>query len=111
MGLGARAESLVVGQELSVGDTLMFCRRDARSARRDLERMLDDIARALKGPPRAGLYVSCLARGPNLFTEPGLETRLIRERLGEFPLTGFFANGEVAGGRLYGYTGVLTLLL
>jgi small ligand-binding sensory domain FIST len=111
MGLGARAESLVVGQELSVGDTLMFCRRDARSARRDLERMLDDIAGALKAPPQAGLYVSCLARGPNLFSEPGLETRLIRERLGEFPLTGFFANGEVAGGRLYGYTGVLTLLL
>ncbi len=110
LGVDAREEALVVGEHLADGDTLMFCRRDPRSARRDLERMLDDIARALPGPPRAGFYVSCLARGPNLFDEPGLETRLIRERLGEFPLAGFFANGEIAGERLYGYTGVLTLL-
>lgn len=110
LGVGQRGESLVVGQELAVGDALMFCRRDARSARKDLERMLNEISRALPGPPRAGVYVSCLARGPNLFDESALETRLIHERLGQFPLAGFFANGELAGGRLYGYTGVLTLV-
>jgi small ligand-binding sensory domain FIST len=27
------------------------------------------------------------------------------------PLVGFFANGEIAGDRLYGYTGVLTLFV
>jgi small ligand-binding sensory domain FIST len=111
LGVGQHGESLVVAQELAPGDALMFCRRDARSARIDLERMLEEIARALPAPPRAGLYVSCLARGPNLFAEPALETRLIHERLGQFPLAGFFANGELAGGRLYGYTGVLTIVI
>jgi small ligand-binding sensory domain FIST len=36
---------------------------------------------------------------------------LIRETFGDMPLTGFFANGEISNNRLYGYTGVLTLLL
>jgi small ligand-binding sensory domain FIST len=44
-----------------------------------------------------------------LFGEPGAETALIREGLGEFPLIGFFANGEISRDRLYGHTGVLTL--
>ena len=34
---------------------------------------------------------------------------LIGEGLGEFPLIGFFANGEISRDRLYGHTGVLTL--
>jgi small ligand-binding sensory domain FIST len=29
--------------------------------------------------------------------------------LGDVPLVGFFAGGEIAGQRLYGYTGVLTV--
>jgi small ligand-binding sensory domain FIST len=44
-----------------------------------------------------------------LFGEAGAETALIREGLGEFPLIGFFANGEISRDRLYGHTGVLTL--
>ena len=34
---------------------------------------------------------------------------LLQAQLGEVPLVGFFANGEIANHRLYGYTGVLTL--
>jgi di/tricarboxylate transporter len=63
----------------------------------------------LGGPPKAGIYVSCVARGAALFGEAGVETALIREGLGEFPLIGFFANGEISRDRLYGHTGVLTL--
>jgi small ligand-binding sensory domain FIST len=44
-----------------------------------------------------------------LFGEPGVETQIIRECLGDFPLIGFFANGEISRDRLYGHTGVLTL--
>jgi small ligand-binding sensory domain FIST len=29
--------------------------------------------------------------------------------LGDFPLVGFYANGEISRDRLYRYTGVLTL--
>ena len=52
---------------------------------------------------------SCIARGMALFGDTGVETGLIRETLGEFPLIGFFANGEISRDRLYGHTGVLTL--
>ena len=32
-------------------------------------------------------------------------------KLGDFPIAGFFANGEICNDRLYGYTGVLTLFV
>jgi small ligand-binding sensory domain FIST len=76
---------------------------------RDMVRMVRQLAGRLAGPPQAGIYVSCVARGANLFGEPGVEARLIRETLGDFPLVGFFANGEISRDRLYGHTGVLTL--
>ena len=72
-------------------------------------RMLRQLAGRLNGPAKAGIYVSCVARGAALFGNPGVETELIRETLGEFPLIGFFANGEISRDRLYGHTGVLTL--
>jgi small ligand-binding sensory domain FIST len=100
---------VVVGAEVAAGDQILFCRRDPQSARADMARMVRQLAGRLDGPPKAGVYVSCVARGANLFGEPGVETRLIRETLGDFPLIGFFANGEISRDRLYGHTGVLTL--
>jgi small ligand-binding sensory domain FIST len=35
--------------------------------------------------------------------------KLVQELLGEVPLAGFYANGEISHNRLYAYTGVLTL--
>jgi small ligand-binding sensory domain FIST len=100
---------LVVGAEIASGDTIIFCRRDPESARRDMGRMLRQLGARINNPPKAGIYVSCVARGAALFGEAGVETALIREHLGEFPLIGFFANGEISRDRLYGHTGVLTL--
>jgi small ligand-binding sensory domain FIST len=100
---------VVLGAEIGAGDPILFCRRDPESARRDMERMVRQLAGRLSGPPKAGIYVSCVARGAALFGEPGIETRIIRESLGDFPLIGFFANGEISRDRLYGHTGVLTL--
>ncbi|HEX3418648.1 MAG TPA: FIST C-terminal domain-containing protein [Stellaceae bacterium] len=100
---------LVLGAEIAAGDPIVFCRRDPESARRDMVRMVSQLAGRLSGPPKAGIYVSCVARGAALFGEAGVETALIRESLGDFPLIGFFANGEISRDRLYGHTGVLTL--
>ena len=100
---------LVLGAEVAAGDPILFCRRDPESARRDMVRMVRQLAGRLNGPPKAGIYVSCVARGAALFGDSGVETGLIRETLGEFPLIGFFANGEISRDRLYGHTGVLTL--
>lgn len=87
----------------------MFVRRDAESAAKDLQRMLAGLRSRLSGPPKAGLYYSCVARGPNLFAEAHHEMRAIREAFGDIPLAGFFGNGEISDDRVYGYTGVLTL--
>ena len=53
--------------------------------------------------------MSCVARGVSLFGEEGVEATVIRETLGDFPLIGFFANGEISRDRLYGNSGFLTL--
>jgi small ligand-binding sensory domain FIST len=100
---------LVLGAEVAAGDRIVFCRRDPESARRDMGRMVRQLSGRLSGPPKAGVYVSCVARGAALFGGPGVETGLIRETLGDFPLIGFFANGEISRDRLYGHTGILTL--
>jgi small ligand-binding sensory domain FIST len=55
--------------------------------------------------------VFCLGRGESLFGPDSAELRIIREGLGDFPLVGFFDNGEIPHDKIYGYTGVLTLFL
>ena len=102
---------VAIGDEVEPGDPVLFVRRDEESATKDLARMLKDLKARADGPPKAGLYYSCVARGPNMFADEGLEMTAIREVLGDFPLTGFFGNGEISHDRIYGYTGVLTLFL
>ena len=54
--------------------------------------------------------MSAASRGaPRCSASRASRPLLIREALGEFPLIGFFANGEISRDRLYGHTGVLTL--
>ena len=96
------------------GDRAVFCTRDARAARADLVRACTELRDELETDGlaiRGGVYVSCLARGRSLFGTTGAEVGLLQSQLGEFPLVGFFANGEIADQRLYGYTGVLTLFV
>ena len=100
---------VAVGDTPETGGAMMFCKRDANTARDDLLKMIYDLKDDLTEPPRAALYHACIGRGPNMFGEQGAEMRLIREHLGDIPLVGFFANGEIARDRLYGFTGVLTI--
>ncbi|MBM3545890.1 MAG: histidine kinase [Alphaproteobacteria bacterium] len=98
-----------IGDHVSAGDRVMFCRRDPKSAGEDLERMLKRLKARRNAVPAAGLYYSCVARGPYLFEGESTEAEMIADMLGAFPLTGFFGNGEISSSRLYGYTGVLAL--
>jgi len=111
VGLDVDRGWLQIGAEVSKGDRLRFCRRDHATARADLKRMLEDLRERAGGAPRGALYFSCVARGRHLFGPQSEELQLIRATFGDMPLTGFFANGEICNNRLYGYTGVLTLLL
>ncbi|MGB8273899.1 MAG: FIST N-terminal domain-containing protein [Alphaproteobacteria bacterium] len=113
IGIDADRGLLVVGERLNVGDKLMFVRRGHEAAEADLMRMLAGLKRRLDAPPRGGIYVACVGRGPTIFADDEGESEIdiIRRELGDFPLVGFFANGEISHNRLYGYTGVLALFL
>lgn len=102
---------LAIGQHMSSGVPIMFCRRDGKSAIHDMQRMLQNLKQRLPRPPRGGIYISCLGRGRYLFGENSQEMKMIQAELGDVPLAGFYASGEIADHRLYGYTGVLTLFI
>ena len=55
------------------------------------------------------IYVSCAGRGGPHFGGPSAEMQIVRHALGDVPLVGFFASGEIARHHVYGYTGVLTV--
>ncbi len=110
LGFDATRGLVAIGEEVSEGQSVLFCRRDGNSARDDLLRMLAQTRRRLgELRPRGALYFSCLARGRHQFGEHSEELGMIRDELGPLPLIGFFANGEIYHHRLYGYTGVLAV--
>ncbi len=112
MGVDEERGLVAVSDYLEGRERLLFCRRDGNSALEDLQRMLERLAKRVgERPIRGGVYVSCIARGRHQFGNDAQELRMIGKVLGEFPLAGFFANGEIYNGRVYGYTGVLTLFL
>jgi small ligand-binding sensory domain FIST len=111
IGIDPGQKLLAVGDLLEEQTTIMFCKRDGESARQDMLRMLDDLGKRARGGIKGGVYYSCLGRGRHQFGVNSEELKMIRDELGDFPLVGFFANGEISHNRLYGYTGVLTLFV
>ncbi len=82
-----------MGELTRVGQTIQFHVRDAETAAEDLQLLLD--AQQLEAPPLAALLFTCNGRGQRLFKEPNHDIGIIRERLGEVPIAGFFAAGEI----------------
>ncbi len=129
VGMDPNKKSLAVAEDFNVGDRLTFCTRDENSARVDLTRMCAELREDLDAPapklnelqaagfsgilsqrkPRGAVYIACNGRGAALFGLQGVEQQIVREQLGDIPLIGFSANGEIFKGSLYGYTGVLAL--
>ena len=112
VGLDPRQGWLAVGEQLELGQALMLVRRDPNAAHTDLARMLLGVRARLAGRKvLAAIYVACVARGRHMFGEDGAEAALVRGALGGAPLIGFFANGEISDGRLFGYSGVLAAIV
>jgi small ligand-binding sensory domain FIST len=128
---------VAVADIVQVDQYATFCGRDVAAARRDLVRVCTEIRDELEpenwpteraeaagadGTPGApgssngltaaiagAVYVSCTGRGGPHFGGPSAELQLIQHALGDVPLVGFFAAGEIARQSLFGYTGVLTV--
>ncbi|WP_019625348.1 FIST C-terminal domain-containing protein [Thioalkalivibrio sp. ALJT] len=109
IGVDLDQEILAVGEMLEPGTEILFVRRDGQAAIEDLERMLEQIRARAPNGIRGAIYVSCVGRGRHQFVQEGAELAIVQKGLGDVPLVGFFANGEIFANRLYGYTGVLTL--
>jgi len=114
VGADQSSGALAVAERVRVGQTVQFQIRDAEASREDLRGMLEEVATRLGGRrPAFGCYFDCAGRGRGLFGVPDHDVTLIRERLGEFPLVGFFGNGEFApiGRRnfFHNYTGALVV--
>ena len=108
LGLDLEHETVSIGDIPEKGSFIQFARRDETSARADLIRMVAELKGRVPNP-RGGLYYSCCGRGRMLFGQDSEEMQIVREVLGDVPLTGFFANGEIHHDQLHGYSGVLTL--
>ena len=133
IGLDPARGGIAISGAPSVGMTLAFCERNVEAARADLIRVCAEIREELEpqevsletaslfNAPEAesaphparriagAIYVSCAGRGGPHFGAPSAELQIVRRALGDVPLVGFFAGGEIARNHLYGYTGVLTV--
>jgi small ligand-binding sensory domain FIST len=114
LGADAGTGAIAIAEAVRTGQTIQFQLRDAAASREDLEATLRDVARELGGQrPAFGCYFNCAGRGRGLFGVPDHDVTLIRSHLGDFPLIGFFGNGEFAPiGRLnffHNYTGALVI--
>jgi len=135
IGLDPGRHGIAVADRVEAGAQLVFCQRNVQAARADLTRICAEIREELEPQEQAletahalrastleaaphparriagAVYVSCTGRGGPHFGGPSAELQLVRRALGDVPLVGFFAAGEIAHGRLYGYTGVLTVFI
>lgn len=112
IGIDVENNYLAVADNMESDSAIIFCKRDGQTAIQDMQRMLKTIKKRLgKQQAKGALYITCLGRGKNLFGDNSEELKMINEVLGDIPIAGFYANGEIAGDQLYGYTGVLTVFL
>ncbi len=133
IGLDPTRRGVAVASQVEAGMRMAFCNRNVQAARADLVRICAEIREELEpeelpvatasalaapdalGAPHPGrriagaVYVSCAGRGGPHFGGPSAELQIVRHALGDVPLVGFFAGGEIARHHLYGYTGVLTV--
>ncbi len=112
-GIDPATGALRVAATVARGQVVQFHLRDRVTSAQDLRGHLQSYQAHAPTPVGGGLMFSCLGRGLNLYGEPDHDSRVIYETLGEFPLGGFFCNGEIGPvqGRtfVHGYTSALAL--
>jgi small ligand-binding sensory domain FIST len=113
MGIDPDTGSMAVGDFFRPGQTVQFHVRDYRTADEEMRQLLAVVRDDAQRSPLAGLLFTCNGRGTRLFPEPHHDALVIREYLGNIPLAGFFAAGEIGpiGGKnfMHGFTASLVL--
>jgi small ligand-binding sensory domain FIST len=108
VGADQQAGAIAIGDIVQEGQTLQFHLRDAKSASDDLHFLLAADRTKHRSPPLGALLFSCCGRGEGLFGHAHHDSSVVQERMGQIPVAGFFAQGEIGpvGRRnfLHGYT-------
>ncbi len=113
MGIDPDKGAVVITDFARVGQTVQFHIRDDQTADEDLRQMLTRAKQDAAAAPSGGLLFTCNGRGTRLFREPHHDAHAIEKTLGDIPLAGFFAAGELGpvGGKnfMHGFTASLAL--
>ena len=114
--IGADEEtgSIAITDIVKEGQTVQFHIRDRETASEDLQWLLTTRKEDIKKPSIAGaLLFSCNGRGQRLFGDSHHDITAIRKQIGNIPVAGFFAQGEIGpvGGKnfLHGFTASVVL--
>lgn len=119
VGIDPQRRGVAVADRVQVGERMSFCERNPEAARRDLLRICTELRSEAEEQVTAdgtsaiagAIYISCAGRGGPHFGAPSAEAQWVKHGLGDVPLVGFFAGGEIAHAGLHGYTGVLTIFM
>ena len=111
VGVDHETGAVAVADYIRVGQTVQFHIRDERSAHDDLQLQLQ--RRGVLSQPQAALLFTCNGRGSRLFSQPHHDAETICGQLGQIPLAGFFAQGEIGPVQqqnfLHGFTASIAL--
>ena len=115
LGADSSTGAIEIGEAVEVGATVQFQVRDAAGADKDLRLAVERAGAQLPGRPAGALLFTCNGRGRRMFGVADHDASTIEELLGEIPLAGFFAAGEIGpiAGRnaLHGFTASMALFI
>ena len=105
--------SIVVTDFVRAGQTVQFHLRDAEAADGEMKQLLARKRDSTTAQPTAGLLFTCNGRGSRMFETLHHDATVINDVIGEIPLAGFFAMGEIGpiGGTnfVHGFTASIAL--
>ncbi|MCK5374331.1 MAG: FIST C-terminal domain-containing protein [Alphaproteobacteria bacterium] len=114
-GIDVDEGSITLAETVETGQRLLFVERDNLNISSDLSKTLINLRNRIMAErgsfkPKAALYISCIAHGFSEQSSQSLsDISLIRDIIGDIPLCGFHAGGEINNARFYGYASVITL--
>ncbi|ADB15048.1 domain of unknown function DUF1745 [Pirellula staleyi DSM 6068] len=113
VGIDPQAGAIAIGDYIRVGQTVQFHVRDQDAADAELKQLLAVAKSGAAGVPVGALLFTCNGRGSRMFKEPHHDAACIAEKLGDIPLAGFFAAGEIGpiGGQnfVHGFTASIVI--
>jgi small ligand-binding sensory domain FIST len=113
-GIDPNSQAIAVGDYFRVGQTVQFHIRDHESADAELKQLLAPLRDEPNALSRGALLFTCNGRGTRLFPEPDHDAGVIHNMLGDLPIAGLFAQGEIGpvGNQnfLHGFTACLGIL-